>query len=610
VIAAGRALTALGCALALMGWRWTGATAGALAWSGAVLVACLGYGAALRWGVAAWRLRRANGAIAAAAAPLPITLAAGLAMMLLLGTGLARLGGFNATAQVGQVALGLGLSLAFPPALRWPRFPLALAGVALAGFLIVCMRLFGEDRVVNDDEINHVMELARLWGTGALGPLRLQLGGQVVGEALMSLGAGADSPFLFDGVCALAMLALVASGMSRRGGFALPALAVLAPWMLLIEQPAGAMICRWPSGLLHLAMFAVLRRQLGEDADDGANDGANDGASWRGDPVLVLVLAAGLATLRYELVPVALVYAAASLLAARRADRAAGASWTPSQILRAVGIALLIGTALGWLMGGAAPPIALGKAIACLLAVPLVMGVLSLLGSYGLGSALGTALVATLIGVIAAKLALTAGGARSQATALAVLSHLPFLLVLLLEPVARPRRLFPLVAAILLAGLFTDSLFAATFRDADRTRVTNRFVELGAKAEMAHAAGLEHPIDARMRRLQLRVPAGARLGVWGKSAAQLDYRRNPISDVSWNAPRRGNRITFLGGLTPKNLGGIDYLLIESFVATRWRDDAFDLPKDKATHANPTLFVGGQLELLAEEGHEQLYRVLR
>lgn len=632
----------LGSALAAAGWLGAGSIGGALAWAGAVLLACLGYGAAVARGAA-----RLQGA-ALPALPLPLVGVLGYAALTVAGTALAKGGLFGSAVQLGAVLLGHGLWLGFGAALprRATARRLGVApwiGVALAGGLIALMRLFSVDRVISDDEINHVMALARLWGAGELLPMRLSLGGQVVGEALASLAAGAEAPFFLDGLCALALLALALSLLPARGGLALPGLAAIGWWMVMFYAPGGVLIIRWPMGLLCVASFALLRQlfdeaplvepsgapdgaaqeaanEAGAGAANGAAAGAANGAgaspaSRRGERALLLLLAAALATLRNELVPVALVLAVAALCFG---EQGRARRWTRGQRAGALGAAFIALALLG-AASGTPLPLAFGKAAACLVAVPLVLLLLLFAGTFAWWSALGAALLALVVGLLSSRLGLMPIGVRSFATGLALLSQLPFLIALLFEKAPRRAHLYPVTAALVFVWMFTDSLNLAVYRDVDRGRLPNRLTELGARAELAYFSGLaanERSADERLRSLQGQVPRGARLGLWGRSAAKLDYRRNPIRDVSWtavSAHRRSNRPAFLGGLTAKSLAGLDYVIVESFVAPlRASDDEFDRKTGarNPTYATPTLLVADRLELVALVGNEQLYRVRR
>jgi hypothetical protein len=493
-----------------------------------------------------------------------------------------------------MVMIGLALGLALPPVLRRPPSPLAMAGLLAIGGALACLRFFGEERLINDDEINHVMALKRLWDTGAIPGLH-QFGWQVVGEAIFSLAAGAQSPFFFDGVCALLVMLMMGAALARQDrGFALPALVVIGPWMLLLPNPTVDMVCRWPSGLLHLSMFSVL---LYLDKERYA-------------VVLVGLAAAALVALRIELAPLAMTYAVAAVAGPRARSWTRRGRWTAAASWAA---ALAV---LAWASGNAAP-VAVAKAALALLSIPVALGALSLLGSMPWWSPAGVALLAVTSTVAVSALHMVPIGARSLAVALSALYHLPCLLVLLLDratfaprsstPTAGSRgHLFALPAALLLGGLFSSSIFRAAFRDEDRTATTNRFVKLGAAAEMAAMAGFDVAPDLRLARLQLHAPAGARLGVWGKSAALLDYRRNPIVDASWSSA--GKKRWFLAPLTAPRLAAFDYLLVEAFV--RSLENPQDAKPNEPTTATPTLLVNDQLELIASEGGERLYRVRR
>lgn len=616
---AGRILALLGGALALGGWRWADTLGGGLAWAGGALIACAGYGSAL---ALALRYRRGQGvsglwaarhAQAGAAGPpplLPLTVTLGLVTLILLGTGLGHLGLFSATVVRALVALGLLLALVLPPRVEAPRAPMAVGGVLALGFVLACLRLAGEGRVVSDDDINHLGALARLWQTGAFPPMQQQLGGQLVGEAVFSLGIGSWAPFFFDGICGLLVFWLMTERATRReDGFAMPVLVIVFFWMLLLEQSSVAIICRWPSALLHVALFSWLRdRDLGLEPDE--HEERVQGLRR------VVVLGLGLCSLRFELVPVALIYVAAAFARDRLP------TWSRRDMVRAAAAAVLVLAGVG-VLGGNAIPLALGKAAACLVAVPVALLLLLFLGSFRWWSAPGLALIAVGAGFLAASLSLTPPGSRSVAVVLAVALHAPLLAALLVERAAFSRwgtpvgravgtsaagRLYPLVAAAMVMTIFLHSLWPLALHHHFRSPFTTRFVDFIDRLERLGTTGGDSAIDQRMRRLQHRIPAGARLGVWGKSAGRLDYRRNPITDVSWS-PATGRRV-FLAGITRKQLAELDYLVVEAFVRTRWRDYVVEDEVVKATHSVPTIFVEDQLELVAAEGWERLYKVRR
>lgn len=627
----GRALALCGGALAAAGWLGAGSVAGALAWGGAFLISCLGYG--LLAVAAAARLQRWAAAQSRPLppSPLPLVGALGYALLTLLGTALAQLGLFAAPVQRGAVVLGVAALAALASQLEpAPGSPPRRAGwgawlgVVSVGVALAILQLYAVDLVIHDDEINHVMALARLWDAGDLVPLRLSLGGQVVGEALASLSAGAESPFFLDGLGALALLGLALSLGAARGKAMLPALAVMGAWMLLFYPPEDTFTLRWPAGALHLGLFALLRQlfdeapALGSPAPGSSAPGSSEGgasAPRRGEQALVSLLALALASLRSELVPVALVYVASAFVLG---PRGAARRWTRQQLALALAAAFLTLFALGLASGGA-PLLAASKAAACLVAVALARAALLVLGTFPWWSALGAAALAYCTGVVSSRLGLLPIGVNSFNVGLSLFVHAPFLLALLVEEggARRGARLYPLVAALLLGWVLADVHQAAFTRNNPLTTST---VELGMRGELAQASGLaadQEALSLRLRRLQARTPRGAALGLWGRSAGSLDYRRNPIRDVSWtaiSAHRRSNRAAFLGGLTAQSLAGVDYVIVESFasplrvVESERFYPKFDRPLP--TFSTPTSLVADRLELVAEEGNEQLYKVRR
>jgi hypothetical protein len=136
-----------------------------------------------------------------------------------------------------------------------------------------------------------------------------------------------------------------------------------------------------------------------------------------------------------------------------------------------------------------------------------------------------------------------------------------------------------------------------------RKRLVDRLTRtLGAAPEL-RALGLDRLGDNGAAELQARVPAGAALGFWGTHPGRLDFRRNPITDLSW--PRsRATLATFLAPLSRQSLEEVDFVIVEA--VKKWLGGGLD-PWGSA-EAGPTGAVEDVLELVAEARSARLYRV--
>jgi hypothetical protein len=171
-------------------------------------------------------------------------------------------------------------------------------------------------------------------------------------------------------------------------------------------------------------------------------------------------------------------------------------------------------------------------------------------------------------------------------------------LVMSSDLISRPRA-EPYVrwgtASASLAVLISLTLIYPSVKPAGSGRVVWRFTS-AIIAWRRHIGGADRWAED-VRAAQLRVPAGARVAFWGRSAADLDFQRNPIRDL-W-----GDN----GELTPvvaANLRDIDWLIVED-IAMR---GAYDPWLGKYALASPTQRVTRRVTLEDSFGVAHLYRV--
>jgi hypothetical protein len=142
--------------------------------------------------------------------------------------------------------------------------------------------------------------------------------------------------------------------------------------------------------------------------------------------------------------------------------------------------------------------------------------------------------------------------------------------------------------------LAAGSLLSPAFGTWSNLRVADRFRSAVIALRERAVLGADRAHED-VRAAQLRAPEGARLAFWGRSAARLDFERNPIRDVSF-ANRR-----YRSPIAPRELDGVDFLVLEDLRPSPLRGGA---PAPALAH------VRDRVELVAAEGTAHLFRIRR
>ncbi|MGN6108564.1 MAG: hypothetical protein ACTHU0_25890 [Kofleriaceae bacterium] len=565
----GPMVAAVGACHAVGAWWWSGTPWGAWCGALAILCACLGYG-------------RLLGHLTGTAAPLPWAATSGLAVLLVLSLPLAWVGVLTRPVQLGAIGLGIAVAAIPGPAddIRRGSLPRSVVVLtAAAGAVLIAIRIASVATPVIDEQLDHVFEIARLWGTGRLPSMSHQLGLQLIGESYFALAGGTHTAGLFDGgVCAALVLAVLASTIaSSKDPIALPLFIVVAIQIFLVPEARALGFSRWSATLLHVALFVALR--------------ANARAQ-------LLACGIALAAVRHEYALLAAPYLIRAFVGPRPGSRdrvVVGALWV-------VAVAALK------LWGGAPAALALGKATATLLAIPLAFVVLSVIGRFTIHDPL----FVTFTGCFAITLGAALGIApRSSLTwptlfaawygaALAVVATIDSTIFTRSLRAPQPGRVHLGSAMVLVTLTTAQMILVPAFTPARRTRMRERFANAVVELRYLKTEGYDTRAAERVRAAQDLVPAGAPLGFWGLHGGQLDFTRNPIRNVSWGGKR------FLPPLAPSSLDGLEYLVIEEV------QPPGPPPKDRwgPGSLSPVTTVTSRVERRDHVGSIAVYRVLR
>lgn len=556
---------------AALGLAQPGTEIGGVAWCVAFVVACSGFGIAIE---RATRQRRSEG----------LSVAVGFSAMLLGSLVIARVGLLTGPVQLAIV--GAGIAAVLLPRRGKAAGPVPRAAAAFAvvmGIAVLAVALIRLDPAIGDG-VNHVFVVKRLWDTGRLGVLHHQLGIQLIGESYAALTRGADAVGAFElGVCPGLVLGLLATEIAGRCDRYAATLFIFTALPIALQPD----LAQWSGVVLSLAAFWSLAPAIAERR-----------TAWH-----TIIAALGLIALRHEYAIIGVLYVAAAVALprgiglTRRAVAVAIACW----------LALLIGVGIPL---GVRPGTAVIDAVLLLAAIPVTALVLRLSGSFRWHSPFavlwfGTitlALALALEAVRPAQHIAPAGAAMWLAANLATIAAIE-------PPAAQPgprRAQLGVFGSAIAAAAFVVAAILGPAYDGDlHARVVQRFynavVMLRDRRELAEVARTSAYVPA----LQERVSPGARIGFWGRSAAQLDFRRNPIRDLSWPASsdRRRDKY-YLVPLQRANLSAADYLIIES-LAPNAEPDPWGTSVGPATED-----VAPYLEPLASSGAMQLYRVKR
>jgi hypothetical protein len=247
----------------------------------------------------------------------------------------------------------------------------------------------------------------------------------------------------------------------------------------------------------------------------------------------------------------------------------------------------------------AVPPVRAVANLAALLAViPLTTSILRLAGHYAWRSAYTVMWFASLSSLIAV---LVLAIRKSQHIDSATVTVWFSLAVGSLSIIERDR-VAPGAAACLIAIVFSTTSFTGYFKR-DRYNMMLRHSHAVMKFRDQVILDSMSWTHDDVRALQDLVPPGATIAFWGQSAAHLDFRRNPIRDVSWPVTNNVRRERdFLPALLPQHLLGSQYLLLE--------DLENKSPKDRwsSGYAPATSEIEDHLDELAKLGIARLYRV--
>lgn len=416
----------------------------------------------------------------------------------------------------------------------------------LALVVVAALHVLGTAGDVNaspfDDDGSVIAQLQRLWHTGMLAdPIGFardaQLGGNVGVSALVTALTGVAWFRVADGLGFALLLWLAVSYLRPRTGTA-------SLWAVLLifaaaSYPAVATDAtpRWLATSLLLALFVTFERYATPE---------DDRELWP-----LGLLAAAVAALRSELVPVAIaIVASAGLLAIGRSGSRRRmlallvvplAAVMPFVLARMLARASVPASTLGGRHGTAIPLLIFAGLLVLAIWIPVVtsrgprrwIAIAALLGLAGILSQLtGTRPYAVQLAwpiVVAAGLAIGIGALRTSAV---------------------DARAVALVVALLAAFQIYDG------RDVPgRVRWSRRYSELASGIEyLRHAyPGSAHP-DPYAQALAA-VPPGSTVAVWVARPELLDVRRNRILDL--RTPRGAARRTaILRALQP------EYLLVE------------------------------------------------
>lgn len=526
--ARGLAVGAAAGGLALAALRQPGSLCWGALWPVVVLAACHGYGRALE---------RVTGQRVGLAS----TIVAGLAGLVTGSIVLGRLGVLVLEVELGAIALGL-LCCGIRPLThdRVPGERAAIAGGIAVVAALAAVAIARLDLVIADG-LNHTFLVKRLWDTGGLGQLPHQLGADPFAEAYFAIAAGPQAAAIFGAAVAPALVVallferLVAGG-SRRALAVFCALAV--PIVL-----APTMTSQWLAVALHAAAFftlgdAIAARRIG----------------WH-----AIACAAALAATRHEYALLAVPYVAAAiaiplqLARSRRAGVALAAGWFA--VLVAFQLALAV-----------PPRHAIVNAALLLAALPFTRALLGLLGDEPPRSAVAVLCFATssyglavvLDAIRPAQHDPIASGAIWLSVAMCVAAAPAWA-----EAAAdRARaRLHPEIAAVVIALFIAATVFVPNSSPPERSKLVQRLSDALIAIKHRPATGAGHRAHRDLRALQAQLPAGAAIGFWGQSPAELDFRRNRIVDISWPVDRHRNE-QYLQMIEPRSLNGKDYILVE------------------------------------------------
>jgi hypothetical protein len=305
-----------------------------------------------------------------------------------------------------------------------------------------------------------------------------------------------------------------------------------------------------------------------------------------------------LIALRWEFAAIAVTYLAAGVIVARG----------PSQSRR-----MIAAVVIGWIaaLGGLGDHMVGGVIRAILVAAAAALAtrlVLPLLGTYSWRSPFGVLTFA----VIAASLATTLGLIPPVAHSGSAISTIWFAAAAAVFSLldARPptvaanaERLHLMTGVVTLVVFLTTNVLWPNFDPRRHDRLRARLIGAAVELQFVACYGYNADQDRAAEALQRRIPRGASLGFFGASAGELDYTRNPISDLAW----QGDRL--FAALSPSAVRGISYLLLEELEPPRPPPGPRSQPDpSRDVRTSPTAGIDDLLEPVAVDGTMRLYRV--
>lgn len=408
----------------------------------------------------------------------------------------------------------VGERLAGPRLWLWPAALLAALGV------LAVLGAAGDTPVQPFDDEGHVLaQLRRLLDTGMLGdpigyPRRAQLGAQIALAAVAS-GAGDGFARIVEPLAQVLALGLAVTRIRARDpGAALWAMLLVAAGFGLALAPSDPLPC-WTAVVLIVALSTML-----SEAEPA--------------PLPLAITAGALLAVRYELAPIALV----ALVAAwwrRRADHRATSILIGAAF--AVAFPFLVARMIAWRSvsplahAALAPPAQASLVLRLLLAAALAVPATAML-RLALPHSRGVRLAGSATAIALAALVARVTGAGAYSLRMAWPIALAFVITLVVELVrSRAAGTGALIVGLVLCLVISEG------RDAPgRLRWSRRLASAAENLEVLQRPPAE-PADA-YGALLAGVPAGARVAVWVSEPERLDYARLRILDLRTPAGAR------------------------------------------------------------------------
>lgn len=540
-----------------------GTVAGGVAWLVALAIACVGLGIAFE------QLTRQRVSMA-------LTLAAGLAILLAGSVVVARMGWLGRGVQLAAVAAGIAAS-------GLPRLPRAgsadgagsgIAMAAVGGLAALLLVVFALIRpAAAGDAGDHVFLVKRLWDLGTIAGSHGDAL-PVVGEAYAAWAAGAGAARVFGaGLCAVLVIFIVVAELSCVEARLAQLVLVLVVLSVVLRPIAGG---EWPAVAFHLAAILSLRGPIAERR-----------IAWH-----TLLAAIALGLVRDEYWPLATTYAFAALAVSRPV-------WSRREI--AAGMLAWFGAAVAILIAmGTRGSLASIRALAVMAGLPLAALMLRMLGGAAWRSGLGVmcaAVASYQLAIVSYAVPSTGHAAEAVfATWFAVGIGGVIAIARLPADMAPVSWLRTAVTALVISLISLTELGLPMFRAGERRSITAQLS--GAVAAWRDRVAFGGSRSAEdVHAAQLQVPAGAAIGFWGRSAARLEFGRNPIRDVAGDGSPTAV-------VTEARLHALPWWIVEDLPISRRRDPW----SGDRTHSSDVIDASQRMELRGTIGAVRIYRV--